>query len=322
MSTGPASQEPDLLFERASRDVLTYLHEHVPMAMWAVTRVENGHQTYLVLEDDTYGIRAGVSYDWQASFCVHMAAGRGPAVAPDAQAAPVYAAADVNDALSIGAYAGTPIIDTDGSLFGVLCGLDPEVGTPELARVEPLLVLLSTMLTTALTADRRAHSLTRSALAARLAADVDVLTGVHSRGAWDRLMEAEALPYAALADPTAILVVDLDDLKVTNDKQGHLAGDELIVRAARAISGAVRSADPVARLGGDEFAVLLRDCTADAAQSRAEAVRQALGRDGVQASVGVAAAAPATGLRGAQSTADDLMYVEKRARKASQQADV
>lgn len=44
-----ATTEP--LFEQASRDVLDYLHAHVPLAFWAVTRVENGRQTYLSVQD-------------------------------------------------------------------------------------------------------------------------------------------------------------------------------------------------------------------------------------------------------------------------------
>ena len=310
------SAEP--LFERASRDVLAYLHEHVPLAMWAVTRVENDRQTYLTVEDTAYGLEPAGSHPWLASFCVHMAAGRGPMVAPDAQSVPLYAAAGVNDLIPIGAYAGAAIEDADGSLFGAICGLDPQAKGEELPDVAPLLVLLSRLLTVALTADRQAQRLARTALEDRLRADVDALTDVYSRGAWDRLLAEEATLFQVTADPTAIVVIDLDSLKLTNDREGHGAGDVLLARAARAISSAVRSHDPVARLGGDEFAVLLRDCTEVAASEREADIRRALHDAGVGASLGVACARPGQGLRAAQHAADAAMYEDKRAHRRAE----
>lgn len=317
-TSAPRVAEP--LFAAACRDVLTYLHEHVPMGMWGVSRVENGRQTYLTVQDSSGRRTAGSWQEWESSFCVHMATGDAPAVAADVQADPVYAATAATKDVAIGAYAGAVIADVDGSLFGVICGTDPEGQGPGFATVEPLLVLLSRLLTTALVADRQANALTRMALQARLSADIDQLSGVYSRGAWGRLLEEESSFFTQLADPTAIVVIDLDGLKKTNDEHGHAAGDELIRRAAGAISQAVHGPDAVARLGGDEFGVLLRDCTALAAVDRVDAIRRALREAGVPASLGVASAGPDGGLVGAQRDADEAMYEEKRTRRGERRA--
>ncbi len=56
-----------------------------------------------------------------------------------------------------------------------------------------------------------------------------------------------------------LLVFDIDDFKIYNDRYGHAAGDEILRETARLMQSFVREHDVVARIGGDEFAVIFWD---------------------------------------------------------------
>jgi diguanylate cyclase (GGDEF)-like protein len=82
-------------------------------------------------------------------------------------------------------------------------------------------------------------------------------------GFW--LRRGGGAPEASDAAPLcAVLFIDLDDLKTTNDTLGHTAGDDLLRAAAARLQQAVDPDDVVGRHGGDEFVVLLfGDATRD-----------------------------------------------------------
>ena len=308
----------DLDFTTASRLVLEYLQTNVPMALWGVTRVENGRQTFIHLDEaNEYGFTRGRTGAWEDSYCFHMVAGRGPTVAPDARAVPAYASAKVNDSVTIGAYAGSPILEPSGSVFGVLCGIDPSgQGHDEgLAEAAPLLALLGQLLSMVLAADRTRDLAVAAALEANLTAETDSLTGLYNRRAWDRVLAEEEERFNRFADPTVAVVLDLDLLKSVNDTLGHAAGDSYIRLAGEALVGSVKSRDVVARLGGDEFAVLLRGCTEADAVVAVERIYAALATAGVAGSVGWAPITVLQGFPAALVEADAAMYVAKAARR-------
>lgn len=313
----PLLLETSVSFDTACRLVLDYLHEHVPLGFWSVTRMENGRQTYLALGENVYGLPQGGSHAWQDSYCVHMSAGRGPLVAPDAQAVPVYAAAKVNDTVRIGAYAGAPIRDADGELFGALCGLDPQPQPAELAHVGPLLQLLGQLLSMVLVADRARADAARDAASALTDATTDALTGLLNRRGWDLAVAAEQARYSRFADPTVVVAVDLDHLKAVNDGPGgHAAGDRHLVAAAHVLRDAVRSRDTLARLGGDEFVLILPGCSTEEAPLLTQRLDDALRAAGVPGSVGWAPVTLAAGVTDALRAADEAMYSVKRERHA------
>jgi diguanylate cyclase (GGDEF)-like protein/PAS domain S-box-containing protein len=90
-------------------------------------------------------------------------------------------------------------------------------------------------------------------------ANHDTLTGLPNRSLFLDRLEAARRGSADAQARSALLFIDMDRFKVTNDSLGHDIGDALLQHVAHSLASAVRSNDTVARMGGDEFTVILRD---------------------------------------------------------------
>lgn len=93
----------------------------------------------------------------------------------------------------------------------------------------------------------------------------DGLTALGNHRAFQEELHREFEMYQRYKVPVALLLMDLDNLKMINDLEGHAAGDALLRDMARLIAEAVRYTDRAYRIGGDEFAILMPHTDADGA---------------------------------------------------------
>ena len=91
-------------------------------------------------------------------------------------------------------------------------------------------------------------------------AHYDMLTGLPNRTLFDIRLDQE---LHNTESEFAVLFLDLDNFKDTNDTYGHDAGDVLLSEIAFRITGVLSLNDTIARMGGDEFAVIIRGAMDD-----------------------------------------------------------
>jgi diguanylate cyclase (GGDEF)-like protein len=160
--------------------------------------------------------------------------------------------------------------------------------------------------------------LSSQAQTAAAEARCDPLTGLFNRLGWNEAVSR--VERVTAGGDVAVLVADVNNLKIVNDRDGHEAGDELLKAAADLFRSVVRSTDIVARIGGDEFGVLLPN--SDEAVCRrllAQIARDldAASGPGLSIAVGHAVRLPGESIATTIAWADDRMYAKKRAMKIS-----
>ena len=155
-------------------------------------------------------------------------------------------------------------------------------------------------------------------------AHVDPLTGLGNRRAFAR--DAERL-LAGLrpGHELRLALFDLDGFKRYNDRDGHLAGDDLLARFSRQLVDAVGDEGRCYRLGGDEFCLIAEAAPGSPDELTARAA-SALADDrpeiGVECSYGAVAIGPGMNLTAALRLADERMYADKDARRVGPMARV
>lgn len=145
--------------------------------------------------------------------------------------------------------------------------------------------------------------------------NTDELTKLFNRRAYEE--ELKSIREKGISDNLILFSVDINGLKQVNDSLGHLAGDELIVGAAKCVKSALNLTGKAFRTGGDEFQILIdTDESAEEIKARIlEAADNWKGKnvDSLAMSIGYATARDNPGCRieELEKKADEQMYRSK-----------
>ena len=158
-----------------------------------------------------------------------------------------------------------------GYVLAVAVGSPP--GSPVSATIAHVGINIVALLLLVYVATVIARDQRRSRDAAIRLSTIDPLTGLFNRGVLlrrDRARDRAQCPDRA---GFCLLMMDLDELKVINDRAGHFHGDRVLRAVGEVIDAGVRRIDTAARYGGDEFVVLLPETDPTGAYVLAEKIR-------------------------------------------------
>lgn len=155
----------------------------------------------------------------------------------------------------------------------------------------------------------------------------DPLTGLLNRRYMEERLTEEMKRSSRHGYAMSFMMIDIDDFKAYNDRNGHQAGDLALEMTAQCLKSALRSADVASRYGGEEFSILLPQTTLDEASAIAERIRRRVQRtrfphgkaqplSAVTISIGISTLAPTLDTPAAIiGAADRALYSAKSAGK-------
>ncbi|MBN2964020.1 transporter substrate-binding domain-containing protein [Sulfurospirillum sp. T05] len=104
----------------------------------------------------------------------------------------------------------------------------------------------------------------------------DALTGIYNRLKLDEILSYEWNYFNRYGRDYSIILMDVDDFKITNDTLGHKAGDKVLQRIAKIISENKRDSDVLGRWGGEEFLLLCKETDSKGATTVAKKIQNAI----------------------------------------------
>jgi len=102
----------------------------------------------------------------------------------------------------------------------------------------------------------------------------DPLTGLHNRRYLEARLTEELSRSKRYNYPLSFMMIDIDDFKLYNDRNGHQAGDRALEITAQCLRAALRKVDVASRYGGEEFSILLPQTTLQEAGVLADRIRR------------------------------------------------
>lgn len=306
---------PFKAFNEVAESVLKVLRAQLQFDLWMVTKVDRDDWIVLAAEDYGYDVHAGDVFAWSDSFCYRMTRGLGPYIAPNAHDVPVYASSPIARQIPIGAYIGLPLIRSDGSLFGTLSAIHPRSFAEGIKEEVGFITNQARLLSTFINAEWKEKITSIELEEIKLLSKIDGLTGLYNRRSWKYFLEVEEQRCKRYSSIASIIFIDIDDLKIVNDEQGHGEGDAILSKTASCLSSLVRPFDVVCRYGGDEFTILVAETSVEATAILLTRIRDALKKEKINASLGWATRTTDITLEEVTQMADRRMYEDKRKKK-------
>ncbi|HEY8095862.1 MAG TPA: GGDEF domain-containing protein, partial [Methylobacter sp.] len=133
---------------------------------------------------------------------------------------------------------------------------------------------------------RKINQLREDVDRARSDALTDSLTGLTNRKGFDLALAKCLSAFGVSEKSPSMLIVDIDNFKLVNDKYGHLFGDKVLRAVANTLMENVKGKDTAARFGGEEFVILLPETSIVGARSLAENVRSLIEKKRIPRSEG------------------------------------
>ncbi len=153
-------------------------------------------------------------------------------------------------------------------------------------------------------------------------ASIDAMTGLFNRRSIFYFLNHHIEQQKRTHYNIAVVFIDINNLKIMNDKYGHDKGDEMIISFSDIIKNNFRKSDLLSRIGGDEFLIIFLDSSEEGFRQSLENAFEQFKKKGIENvgipyefSYGITSYIKGESIDKLIDRADSLMYIDKRKKK-------
>jgi len=252
--------------------------EHFDVPFGIISHVIDDLYTVTHAHSPTGEIAPGQSLPLADTYCI-LTLNTNEPVATENAANSDFARHPCYELFALETYIGAPLL-VDGIVHGTINFTAPEIRKRAFTPADIQIVRqFADWISHEIARQRDHQALMDAKINLERVASIDDLTQVLNRRAFLEQAGTEIQRFRRSKQPITAVMMDIDNFKQINDRHGHAAGDEVLRRFARAISGSLRAVDVFGRVGGEEFCMILQESGADEALAVCERLRQKIVSD-------------------------------------------
>jgi len=285
------SVEDEKSFESVCLTVLHSLQDILDFELWMVKIVDGNDLKVLEVCDQEYGFISGNVFDWNESFCIRMADGRGPNFAPDSSKDRVYSESKFCKTFAIKAYMGFPLRNSNGRLIGTLSAMSSSVVPEEWAEFEPFVEHVASQL-------ERVYQHQYNEANAKLANRMSLAEAPQVKKA---ILEPDWETFVSMAEDRPKASRNIDSIVHIQVSAGA-NNEQIVINSLRHIIGMGNRMVPQ---GNGLYSIILFDCNAPQLAVYVNCIRETLTNFGIGHCIGFASTSYSSG----HVLADELAMV-------------
>jgi len=263
----------ELSYEDKIAEILRLGCEHLELPFGIISHVIDDHYSITHSHCPGCELEPGMSFPLTDTYCTLTLDAKGPIATTEASQSE-FAKHPCYQVFGLETYIGAPLL-VNGEVYGTVNFTSADGRKRPFTEADIQIVRqFADWVGHEIARDQDHKALMQAKINLERIASIDDLTGIYNRRAFLEAANTEVQRYRRSKRPFTAVMIDIDNFKLINDRNGHAAGDEVLKKFTSIIGGALRAVDVFGRVGGEEFCMILNNTTMEDAMMVSERLRE------------------------------------------------
>ncbi|WP_420413347.1 sensor domain-containing diguanylate cyclase [Roseibium sp.] len=263
----------ELCYEDKIAEILRLGCEHMDLPFGIISHVIDDHYSVTHAHCPESELEPGMTFPLEDTYCTLTLQADRPLATAQASRSE-FAKHPCFKVFGLETYIGAPLL-VDGEVYGTINFTAPDTRKRPFSSADIQIIRqFADWVGHEIARDRAHNALMQAKVNLERIASVDDLTAILNRRAFLEAANTEVQRFRRSKRPFTAVMIDIDNFKLINDRNGHAVGDDVLKKFTEIIGGALRAVDVFGRVGGEEFCMILHNTSMEDAMLVSERLRQ------------------------------------------------